>query len=242
MSWNGGGDAERFAREARAAAQVVHPNVVTVLDVGYEAGRRFLVMEWLTGRNLAAGVAHRDIKPANLYLTADGILKVVDFGLARLAASADSARPSSRPGSVPPRPTGADPRTWLTGLEQALNAQLESGGIEADLAGKIRDKAAQAVEKLAEGKAGEARDKLRELTRDLAEARREGKLADGPLSDFLARSGRELIAVLGWRSTGPAVDRNHGVVASAEDPGIGRTLSPGWAEASSWGSAGRAWR
>ncbi|MBG0831459.1 hypothetical protein HS041_27320 [Planomonospora sp. ID67723] len=45
------------------------------------------------------------------------------------------------------------------------------------------------MEKLTEGKAGEARDKLRELTRDLAEARREGRLADGPLTDFLARSG-----------------------------------------------------
>ncbi|MFD0665392.1 protein kinase domain-containing protein [Thermocatellispora tengchongensis] len=110
--------AERFAREARAAAQIIHPNVVTVLDVGQDAQRRFLVMELLSGRSLAAeladrgtlGVAevcrllaqaaaglaaahrarvvHRDIKPANLHLTDEGTLKVVDFGLAHLASEA----------------------------------------------------------------------------------------------------------------------------------------------------------
>ncbi|WSA16261.1 serine/threonine protein kinase [Streptosporangium subroseum] len=104
---------ERFAREARIAARVVHPNVVTVFDVGEHEGRPYLVMELLTGRDLAtelaekgplsisavchlvgqaavgldtahrAGVVHRDVKPANLHQSADGRLKVVDFGTAR---------------------------------------------------------------------------------------------------------------------------------------------------------------
>jgi serine/threonine protein kinase/predicted ATPase len=106
----------RFRREALTASSLNHPNICTIYDSGESAGRPFLSMELIQGRTLdelvsqrrpmaeltrfigqatralaaahAAGVVHRDIKPSNLMLRDDGIVKVLDFGLARRLAPA----------------------------------------------------------------------------------------------------------------------------------------------------------
>jgi serine/threonine protein kinase len=105
----------RFVREARLAARLSHPNVVSVFDAGDDDGRPYIVMEFVDGENLAellarrgrippdearglalqaaqglahahaAGLVHRDVKPQNLILRRDGTLKIADFGIARAA-------------------------------------------------------------------------------------------------------------------------------------------------------------
>src|SRR5580700_5800429 len=86
---------ERFRREAQAAANLSHPNIVPVFDWGEDGGTYFIVMEFIDGRALSsilrsAGPIHRDVKPGNVLITEDGIVKVTDFGIARAINTEES--------------------------------------------------------------------------------------------------------------------------------------------------------
>jgi Protein kinase domain len=160
----------RFRREAATAARLSHAGIVAVHDIGEDAGRTFIVMEFVAGRTLAdlthartastaervasigvaagralahahhRGIVHRDVSPTNIMVTADGMVKILDFGIARGGSAAVRSTASSR-GTLP----YLAPEVLQGGRVDARADVYALGTVLTEMAGSVDDASLHAV-------------------------------------------------------------------------------------------------
>src|SRR5512143_727842 len=146
----------RFENEARAASALNHPNIVTIHEIGRADGVSYIVMELVDGKTLrellapgalptrkllqvaaqaasglakahAAGIVHRDLKPENLMVTGDGVVKILDFGLAKLMqpAALDDDNPDAPTATHVTQPGAILGTVGYMSPEQASGRELD---------------------------------------------------------------------------------------------------------------------